>query len=79
MLELYYSPSCPYCKKVLSFFEANNIDFLPKDVNIPENYDNLIKIGGIEQVPFLVDTTNNKHMYESDKIIEYVEQSKKGN
>lgn len=77
MLELYYSPTCPYCRKVLSFFESNDVDFTPKDVANSDYYDELMKIGGIAQVPFLVDTDNNEHMYESDVIIDYVKNNKK--
>lgn len=76
MLELYYSPTCPYCRKVLSFFEANGIEFTPKDVAESNNYNTIIKLGGMAQVPFLVDTDRNKHMYESDAIIDYAKNLK---
>ena len=72
MLELYYSQICPYCRKVLSFFEENNIDFVPKEVSDPLNYDELMRLGKIAQVPFLIDTDNDEQMYESDIIIDYV-------
>lgn len=72
MLELYYSQTCPYCRKVLSFFEENDIDFVPKEVSDPLNYDELMRLGKIAQVPFLVDTDNDEQMYESDIIIDYV-------
>ena len=71
MLDLYYSPTCPYCSKVIQFFEDNHIDFMPKDVTYSINYDDLMTLGKIAQVPFLVDTDNDIRMYESDKIIEY--------
>lgn len=71
MLELYYSQTCPYCKKVLSFFEENNIKFIPKEISDPINYEELMRIGKIAQVPFLVDTENDEQMYESDIIIDY--------
>ncbi len=72
MLNLYYSPTCPYCRKVLDFFRENEINFTPKDVSDTKNYDELMTLGKIAQVPFLVDTDNNKKMYESDVIIDYV-------
>lgn len=71
MLELYYSQTCPYCKKVLSFFEENDIKFIPKEISDPINYEELMRIGKIAQVPFLVDTENDEQMYESDIIIDY--------
>ena len=72
MLNLYYSPTCTYCRKVLDFFRENEINFTPKDVSDTKNYDELMTLGKIAQVPFLVDTDNNKKMYESDVIIDYV-------
>ncbi len=72
MLELFYSDTCPYCRKVIDFFEENNIDFIPKEIHESENYDDLMTIGKIAQVPFLLDKENNVSMYESDDIIEYV-------
>ena len=72
MIELYYSQTCPYCQKVLSFFKENDIDFKAKDVSDPINYAELIKIGKIAQVPFLFDREKDEKMYESDIIIDYV-------
>lgn len=76
MLKLYYSETCPYCRKVLSFFSENNINFERKDVSDPENYEELIENGKVAQVPFLMDTNNNEQMYESDVIIDYVKNLK---
>lgn len=72
MLELFYTDTCPYSRKVLSFLDENDIDFERKDVTDPLNYEELMKIGKIAQVPFLVDTDNDEQMYESDIIIDYV-------
>lgn len=33
--------------------------------------DELVNLGGKQQVPFLVDEANNVQMYESDEIIKY--------
>lgn len=75
MLELYVMESCPYCKKVMSFLEENNISYSKMDISNRENYDALLNLGGMEQVPFLNDTENNVKMYESDDIIKYVSKS----
>ena len=72
MLELYYSETCPYCRKVLDYFSEKGIDFDARDVGERRNYDRVMELGHMAQVPFLVDTSNNIHMYESDKIIDYV-------
>ena len=77
MIELYYSQTCPYCQKVLSFFIENDIDFKANDVSDPINYAELIKIGKIAQVPFLFDREKDEKMYESDIIIDYVNRNYK--
>lgn len=71
MPDLYILDSCPYCKKVMEFLDENNIPYKKLDVSEPENYDNLQKIGGKSQVPFLYDKEKDLKMYESDDIIEY--------
>ena len=73
MLELYYSKTCPYCKKVFDYFSANGIEYEAKDVSEKINHDKLMELGKISQVPFLVDTTAGKMLYESDSIISYVD------
>lgn len=71
MPELFILESCPYCKKVMEFLDENSISYKKLDVSEPENYDNLQKIGGKSQVPFLYDKEKDVKMYESDDIIEY--------
>ncbi|MBP7212218.1 glutathione S-transferase N-terminal domain-containing protein [bacterium] len=73
MLLLYKKESCPYCKKVVDFLESKNINYRGMDVSDSVNMDELLNIGGIDQVPFLVDTDNNIKMYESQEIIKYVD------
>ena len=53
-------------------FDETNIEYNKKNILEKENLDELIKLGGKQQVPFLVDNDNDKFMYESDDIIEYV-------
>ena len=72
MIDLYILETCPFCRKVMSFFDENNIKYNKKDILEQDNLDELLKLGGKQQVPFLVDNDNNKSMYESNDIIEYV-------
>lgn len=72
MIDLYILETCPFCRKVMNFFDENNIKYNKKDIIDKKNLDELIKLGGKQQVPFLFDSDNNKSMYESDDIIEYV-------
>ena len=71
MLELYVSETCPYCKKVIKFFEENCIEYIKNNVSDPLFRSELLKLGGKDQVPFLYDTENEISMYESDDIIDY--------
>jgi len=72
MLELYISETCPYCRKVMNFLEENNIEYSKMDVAVPQNLNTLINIGGMHQVPFMID--DNIKMYESDDIINYIKE-----
>lgn len=77
-LELYQMDHCPYCQKVRAAFADMNIDYKNIDA-LPGSpgREELIKLGGKGQVPFLVDKTNPDSpvmMYESDDIITYVKE-----
>lgn len=72
MLELFILESCPYCQKVMSYMDENNIKYTKIDTANKASEESLIQIGGKRQVPFLVDTDRNIQMYESADIIEYV-------
>lgn len=73
MLLLYKMDGCPYCEKVLKHLEEMSIQYRPLDISDPVNLDELLHLGGSQQVPFLVDTDHNAKMYESDDIIDYVD------
>ena len=72
MLTLYIQDGCGYCAKVLAAGEALGIDFDLKHVSDPAISDELIKRGGKRQMPYLVDDSNGTEMYESDDIIDYL-------
>ena len=72
MFKLYILKTCPYCKKVIGFMDENKVKSSLVAVSDPENYNELIEIGGNAQVPFLVDCENDVKLYESDEIIDYL-------
>lgn len=76
MLELFILETCPYSRKVMDFMKSNEIDYKKHDIAEPENYEELNKIGGRIQVPFLYNSENNEKLYESDDIIDYVKKLK---
>ena len=71
-LKLYYKPECPFCKKVLSFMEKNDIELELKNIHDEENKKFLVEEGGMNQVPCLF--IDGKAMYESDDIIEFLKE-----
>lgn len=71
MLELFILESCPYCQKVIRFFDENDIKYKKMDITNALNHELLMDLGGDNQVPFLYDKDRDVKMYESDDIIDY--------
>lgn len=70
-LELYILEECPYCNKVMKKISSmENIDIEIKDIVNNKYKEELIKIGGKEQVPCLI--IDGKPMYESEDIINFL-------
>lgn len=79
-LKLYQSETCPFCKKVREFCTKNGISVLlhnPRTasgkVTDKERYEEL-KEYGQDQVPLLVDDGRDVVMYESDDIVDYLQE-----
>lgn len=72
MLKLYTYPTCPYCAKVRSAFADLGVKY--EEINAERGNagsDELVRLGGKQQVPFLVDEEAGIQMYESSDIITY--------
>lgn len=78
MIEIYLAERCPFCVKVRMYMEQKGIPYILKPVPLgsasSEVKEELKRLGGKSQVPFLVDPERNIKMYESDDIIAYVEE-----
>ncbi len=74
MMILYVKTDCPFCQKVRVFAEQASVVLNERDIADPEILTELIKKGGMRQVPYLHDTDAAVQMYESDDIIEYLRQ-----
>jgi glutathione S-transferase len=81
MFELYQAEGCPHCQKVrekLTDIGVSYITHNPRladgDVCNPQSYDELLALGGKDQIPFLVDHLGERTLYESDDIIAYLEE-----
>ena len=80
MLELYQAEDCPYSTKVREklanlgiSYVIHNPRYANGDVRNQQTYTELLSIGGEDQVPFLIDRDNKETLYESDAIIDYLE------
>jgi glutathione S-transferase len=73
MLELYDFEGCPYCRKVREVLCELDLDYLvhPVAQGSPRR-EELKTLGGKVQVPYLVDPNTHTRLYESDDIIDYL-------
>ncbi len=73
MLNLYYSPVCPYCNRVLLANEKIGAKLNLLDITASlSTHAELIAKGGKSQVPYLEDSDRGISMYESADIIDYL-------
>ena len=70
-LVLYISPGCPYCHKVTDYLKEQGRTIPIKNTRDPGVREELVKIGGKSQIPCLI--IDGKAMYESDAIIDWLE------
>lgn len=73
LLELYDFEGCPYCRKVREVLCELDLDYLvhPVAQGSPRRPE-LKQLGGKLQVPYLVDPNTHTRLYESDDIIDYL-------
>lgn len=72
MIDLFISEACPYCQKVMKYFDENDIEYNKIDTADEDNVLRLMTLGGKDQVPFLYNAKTDDRLYESDDIIDYV-------
>ena len=81
MLELYQAEDCPYSQKVRAAMQEHGVSYVihnPRthggEVRNEQTLDALETVGGEDQIPFLVDTDREEALYDSDAIVEHVEE-----
>lgn len=83
MLELYQSEGCPHCAKVRDKLSECGVSYVIHNPRLPggaggdvtnELTHDELTAGGEDQIPYLVDTDREETMYESDKIVEYLDE-----
>jgi len=84
MLELYQAEGCPHCAKVRDALTDLGISYVTHNPRLPggeggdvlneQTYREMTELGGQDQIPYLVDTAREETLYESDDIVEYVQE-----
>lgn len=70
MLILYSKDNCHYCEKVKKAFAERSVVYEERNIKNGEFLKEVQELGA-RTMPFLVDTTANISMAESDDIIDY--------
>lgn len=79
MFELYQAEGCDYSasvREVLTDLGVSYVVHNPRsatgEVRNQQTYDQLVDLGGSDQIPFLVDHQRGVTMFESDEIVAYL-------
>lgn len=81
MLELYQAEGCPYSEKVRERMTDLGISYVIHNPRLhggetrnEQTHDQLLALGGEDQIPFLVDHQRSETLYESDDIGDYLDE-----
>ena len=82
MLELYQAEDCGYSETARETLTALGVSYVihnPRtaagETRNEQTHEELTELGGRDQIPFLVDHQRGVSMYESDAIVEYLEEN----
>jgi len=81
MLELYQAENCPYSETVRERMTDLGLSYVvhnPRrhggEVRNEQTHDELLALGGEDQIPFLVDHRRGESLYESEDIVDYLDE-----
>jgi len=84
MLELYQAESCPHSQDVREKLTDLGVSYVIHNPRLPGDEGGEVKneqtlreltdVGGEDAIPFLVDTDRQETRYESEAIVEYLEE-----
>lgn len=81
MLELFQDEDCPHSTEVRERLAELGVSYVihnPRsvdgDVRNEATHERLVEEGGQDQIPFLVDANREETRYESDEIVDYLEE-----
>jgi glutathione S-transferase len=72
MITLYINPACPFCQKTVETARELQVPLTVKDIHDEGVAEELVRIGGKKQMPFMVDDEDDISMYESSDIMAYL-------
>jgi glutathione S-transferase len=72
MITLYVKTGCRYSAQALQVVDELHVPITLKNVADPGVVDEMIRIGGRKQEPFMVDDETDVHLYEADAIGDYL-------
>lgn len=81
MIELYQAEGCPYSRKVRETLTELGVSYVLHNprlhggaVRNRQTFAELVELGGDDQIPFLVDHQHGVTMYESEAIVDYLQE-----
>jgi glutathione S-transferase len=81
MLELYQAEGCPYCENArekTTELGLSSVIHTPRtaegEQRNPGTHEQLRTLGGEDQIPFFVDNQRGETIYESDDIVDYLDE-----
>lgn len=72
-ITLYVKTNCPYSAVAIHKLEELGLKWDEKNVSDPKVVEELIERGGKKQEPYMVDSSTGIEMYDSENIVEYLE------
>lgn len=82
MLELYQAEDCPYSEKVREKLMELGVSYITHNPRAAHNgvqnqqvLEEMVALGGKDEIPFLVDHQHGVQLYESEDIIDYLEEN----
>ena len=84
MLELYQAEGCPHSTEVRETLSELGVSYVAHNPRLPGDeggevcneltHRAMTEIGGGDEIPLLVDTDQEETLYESERIVEYLEE-----
>ena len=74
-LTLYVKTGCPFCERTIEKLQDLGLSWQEKNIADAGVADELVARGGKRQTPYLIDSERGVEMYESEDIMQYLEEN----